>query len=291
MICGLFGKTRQAYYSTEWRKEELTLEHAIVIELVKEIRVNMPRIGTPKLLHLLSGPFKQHHIKMGRAGLNDLLAANGMLVRQKKRKPKTTNSNHRYRRYQNLIKDLTIIRPEQVWVCDITYLTVGDRFAYLSIITDAYSRMILGYNLCPTLESKGAINALQMALGSWDCSSGKLIHHSDRGVQYCCDDYTSILLNNGIAISMTQKGDPYENAIAERVNGILKSEFGLGSVFKSFEEAMTVVDKSIEIYNKERPHASCDYLIPEQAHQTTGILKRRWKNYYKSRKLNESPLM
>jgi putative transposase len=266
------------------------LEHAIVIELVKEVRSRMPRIGTPKLSYILSDQFRQHDIKMGRAGLNDLLAANGMLVRQKKRKPKTTNSNHRYRRYQNLIKDLPIIRPEQVWVCDITYITVEDRFAYLSIITDAYSRMILGYNLCPTLESKGAITALQMALGSWDCSSGQLIHHSDRGVQYCCDDYTAILISLGISISMTQKGDPYENAIAERVNGILKSEFGLGSALKSFEEARILVDKSIEIYNKERPHASCDYLIPEKAHQTTGILKRRWKNYYKPQKSDKTEL-
>lgn len=244
----------------------------------------MPRIGTPKLSYMLSDTFKEHSIKLGRAGLNDLLAANGMLVRQKKRKPKTTDSNHRYRRYQNLIKDLPITRPEQVWVCDITYVAIGDRFAYLSLITDAYSRMILGHHLCPTLESKGAINALQMALGSWDCSSGPLIHHSDRGVQYCCDEYTSILTSLNIAISMTQKGDPYENAIAERVNGILKSEFGLGAVLKTFEEAAQLVDKSIEIYNRERPHASCNYLIPEQAHQTKGTLKRRWKNYGRSTK-------
>lgn len=241
----------------------------------------MPRIGTPKLSYLLADAFKKHDIKMGRAGLNDLLAANGMLVRQKKRKPKTTNSNHRYRRYQNLIKDLEIFRPDQVWVCDITYITVESKFAYLSLITDAYSKMIVGYNLYPTLESKGALKALEMALGSWDCSIRQLIHHSDRGVQYCCDDYTNILSNARISISMTQKGDPYENAIAERVNGILKSEFGLSGVFKSFEQAEVLIAESISTYNKQRPHASCDYLIPEQAHQTSGILKKRWKNYYK----------
>jgi transposase InsO family protein len=251
----------------------------------------MPRIGTPKLSHLLHDPFIQHNIKMGRAGLNDLLAANGMLVRQKKRKPKTTNSNHRYRRYQNLIKDLAIIRPEQVWVCDITYVTINDRFAYLSIVTDAYSRMIVGYHIHPTLESKGAIKALEMALGNWNCSAGSLIHHSDRGVQYCCDEYTSILLKLGISISMTQKGDPYENAIAERVNGILKSEFGIGLVLQSFEEASELIDRSISIYNQQRPHASCDYLMPEQAHKIQGILKRRWKNYYNPKKLAELKLL
>ena len=249
----------------------------------------MPRIGTPKLSYLLADTFKKHNIKMGRAGLNDLLAANGMLVRQKKRKPKTTNSNHRYRRYQNLIKDLPIIRPNQVWVCDITYITLADRFAYLSLITDAYSKMILGYNLCRTLESKGAIKALEMALGSWDCSVRQLIHHSDRGIQYCCDDYTNILSEARISISMTQKGDPYENAIAERVNGILKTEFALSAVFNSFEQAAVLIDESITIYNKQRPHASCDYLIPEQAHQTTGILKKRWKNYYKKQAIPVIP--
>ena len=148
----------------------------------------MPRIGTPKLSYLLADAFKKHDIKMGRAGLNDLLAANGMLVRQKKRKPKTTNSNHRYRRYQNLIKDLEIFRPDQVWVCDITYITVESKFAYLSLITDAYSKMIVGYNLYPTLESKGALKALEMALGSCDCSVRQLIHHSDRGGQYISSD-------------------------------------------------------------------------------------------------------
>lgn len=247
----------------------------------------MPRIGTPKLSYLLADSFKRHDIKMGRAGLNDLLSANGMLVRQKKRKPKTTNSNHWYRRYQNLIIDLEIVRPEQVWVCDITYITVLDKFAYLSIITDAYSRMIVGYYLCNTLESKGSIMALKMALGSWNCSVGKLIHHSDRGVQYCCDEYTSILLDLGISISMTQKGDPYENAIAERVNGILKSEFGLCSVFNSFDQAELQIAQSISIYNEKRPHASCNYLIPEQAHRTQGILKKRWKNYYKEKTSDE----
>ena len=120
-----------------------------------------------------------------------------------------------------------------------------------------------------------------MALGSWDCSVRQLIHHSDRGIQYCCDDYTNILSAARISISMTQKGDPYENAIAERVNGILKTEFGLNAVFKSFEQAVVLIDESVSTYNKLRPHASCDYLIPEQAHQTTGTLKKRWKNYYK----------
>jgi putative transposase len=259
-----------------------------VIELVKEIREKMPRIGTPKLSFMLADTFRQLNIKMGRAALNEVLAANGMLVRQKKRKPKTTDSRHRYRRYPNLIKELEINRPDLVWVCDITYISLNDRFAYLSIITDAYSRKIVGYHLYPTLESIGAVKALEMALGSWDCSGGTLIHHSDRGIQYCCDEYTGILSKYGIAISMTQKGDPYENAIAERVNGILKTEFLGNSVFNSFDEASLRIDESVATYNNQRPHASCDYLIPDKAHETTGILRKRWKNY---RKLSEVILM
>jgi putative transposase len=283
----LFGKTRQSFYAHHWRAEETTLEHAIVLELVQEIRNKMPRIGTPKLAFMLKESFVQHGIKMGRAGLNDLLSEHGMLVRKKRRKPKTTDSNHWYRRYQNLIKNIEINRPEQVWVCDITYISLIDCFAYLSLITDAYSRKIVGYCLNKTLESRGPIDALEMALGSWDCSLGKLIHHSDRGVQYCCNEYTGILIDAGILISMTQKGDPYENAIAERINGILKTEFNLADTFDEFEQASAAVNQSIMVYNEVRPHASCDYLTPEQAHEKNGVLNKKWKNYKKYRKQNE----
>lgn len=279
IICRLFGKTRQAHYATKWRAQETRLEHAIVLELVSEIRMSMPRIGTPKLSFMLKEPFKKHNIKMGRAGLNDLLSAHGMLVRKKRRKPKTTDSNHWYRRYQNLIEGSTIIQPNQVWVSDITYICIKDRFAYLSLITDAYSRKILGYYLCESLESVGPLKALKMALETIQGSYDRPIHHSDRGVQYCCNEYTSTLMDNGILISMTQKGDPYENAIAERVNGILKSEFAVGIVFLNSQQASVAIDESIVTYNQIRPHASCEYLTPEQAHEKKGELQRKWKNY------------
>jgi transposase InsO family protein len=283
VICGLFGKSRQAHYSSKWREHETKLEHAIVLELVSEIRVNLPRIGTPKLHFMLTENFRKHNIKMGRAALNDLLSAHGMLVRNKKRKPKTTDSNHWYRRYSNLILGWQITEPNQVWVSDITYITIKDRFAYLSLITDAYSRKILGYCLCQTLESIGPIMALKMALQTLHKNEMRPIHHSDRGVQYCCYDYTTLLNDRGLSISMTQKGDPYENAIAERVNGILKSEFNVGVVFGNIEQATSVVDQSIVSYNQLRPHASCNYLTPEQAHLVKGELKRRWKNYRRKR--------
>ena len=239
----------------------------------------MPRIGTPKLSFMLRESFQKHDIKMGRAALNDLLSAHGMLIRKKRRKPKTTDSNHWYRRYENLIAGLQVMQSNQVWVSDITYISIRDRFAYLSLVTDAYSRKIVGYCLCESLESSGPLKALKMALETIRGTCDKPVHHSDRGVQYCCNEYTSTLTAHGILISMTQKGDPYENAIAERVNGILKSELGLGIVFSSLQQAFLIVDQSIMTYNRLRPHASCEYLTPEKAHEKKGELHRKWKNY------------
>ena len=239
----------------------------------------MPRLGTRKLYHLLEPILVKHAISIGRDKLFDLLADYGLLIRNRKRKRvNTTNSNHPFRKYPNLIRELEVLRPNHLWVSDITYIDLTDCFCYLSLITDAYSRKIVGYCLHPTLKKEGPLKALDMAVSNWTANPDEsLLHHSDRGLQYCCADYIAQLEEQRIVISMTEKGDPYENAIAERVNGILKTEFLLDQVFENIELAETVTKNAIEIYNSQRPHSSCDYLTPDQAHERKGALKSRWK--------------
>jgi len=251
------------------------MSDAIVLKLVREIRESLPRIGVQKLHFMIQDKLLAHRIKIGRDAMYDLLGLHGYLIRYRKRKPYTTNSHHHYKKYPNLIRDIKYLtHPGQLWVSDITYIRLKEKFCYLSIVTDAYSHKIIGYNLHPTLRN-GPVNALLMAAKSK--RQGVLIHHSDRGLQYCCADYVQILAHYGIRISMTEKGDPYENAIAERINGILKGEFLLDKNFTSFSEAEESVRNAIAKYNHLRPHASCDNLTPVEAHDHNGILRKRWK--------------
>lgn len=249
----------------------------------------MPRIGTRKLYYLLTDILQKHQIRIGRDKLFDLLSEYGLLVRVRKRKRiSTTNSDHPYRKYPNLIRELQVLRPNHLWVSDITYISLTDSFCYLSLVTDAYSRKIVGYCLYPTLKKEGSIMALQMALRTLPASpEAPLIHHSDRGLQYCCSDYISILESKRMKISMTEKGDPYENAIAERVNGILKTEFALDRDFESLLCAVAAVGNAIDIYNNTRPHASCDYLTPTMAHEQQGLLKPRWNKRLRLKQMKE----
>lgn len=277
-ICSLFGKSRQALYDSIQRKEEQQMEDVLVLLMVKEIRKDHKRMGTEKLLVKLEASFNQHHIKKGRDKLYELLGDHGMLVRKRKYKPRTTNSNHPYKRYKNLVRDIQLTAPNQLWASDITYIGTNKGFVYLSLITDCYSHKIVGWCLWPNLESKGALNALGMALKSNPEHKG-LIHHSDRGIQYCCNDYVKELEKGKIGISMTENGDPYENAIAERVNGILKIEYELNQVFPEYFDAQEQVKRAVELYNHSRPHMSCDMMTPDQAHQKTGTLKKHWKKY------------
>lgn len=281
VLCRLFGKTRHAYYDSLWRKESSLVKEDIILQEVLNIRKDLPRLGTRKLHYLLQNKLVSHNIKMGRDYLFDLLSEHKLLIRQRKRKAITTDSRHWMRKYTNLIKNISISRPEQVWVSDITYVRLFNQWGYLSLITDAYSRKIVGYNFRQDLQAEGCINTLKMALSNriYDES---IIHHSDRGSQYCSHNYVILLLKNNIAISMTENGDPYENALAERVNGIIKTEFNLYSSSLGFEQTSNQINKSIKIYNEVRPHSSCDYLTPNQAHLKSGHLKKRWKNYNKS---------
>lgn len=258
------------------------MKEAIVIERIGQIRSKEEKVGTRKLHQALTPTLRQHDIKMGRDKLFDLLAAHQLLIRRStRRKVRTTDSNHPFRKYPNLVKDLAVTYANQLWVSDITYLSLaGGKFCYLSLITDVYSRKIVGYCLYPTLHKEGPIAALKMALQTRSQSIFfKTIHHSDRGMQYCCKEYTDMLLSNDTAISMTQNGDPGENAIAERVNGILKSEFLMHSPFHGYKQACLAVQRAIQTYNQIRLHSSCDYKTPDQAYkQAAGQMKRRWKH-------------
>ena len=216
---------------------------------------------------------------MGRDKLHELLRKNGLLIRRKRGIPKTTNSRHWMKKYPNLILELVVAQSEQLWVADITYICVGYDFNYLSLITDAYSHQIVGYCLYPNLSAQGTMHALDMALKSRTKFLPDLIHHSDRGTQYCSFEYVLELKESKISISMTQDGEGYENQIAERMNGILKTEFGLNKIFKSHEDAKLAVHLSIDAYNTKRPHLSCGYLTPAQAHITENRLEKKWNNY------------
>jgi putative transposase len=214
---------------------------------------------------------------MGRDAFFDLLRENSLLVRKRRaRKPRTTFASP-WKRYPNLIRELVPTGANQVWVSDITYVRVGEGFAYLSLITDAYSRKIVGYSLYRDLSARGCVAALRMALRGNREREG-LIHHSDRGLQYSSAAYMKVL-GRKIRISMTEKSDPLENAIAERVNGILKDEL-LEKRFDSFNEAQKRIDEAVSVYNHLRPHLSIDMLTPAEAHTRTGSLKRHWKNYF-----------
>jgi len=278
VLCRLFGKTRHAYYDSLWRQQDNIFKDEIILQMVHKVRQELPRVGTRKLQQLLTRELATHQIALGRDYLFDLLQDHKLLIRQRKRKVYTTDSRHWMRKYANLTTQLVIDRPEQLWVSDMTYIKIQNQWGYLSLITDAYSRKIMGYCLRSDMLAEGCIAALQMALDNRSYND-PLIHHSDRGSQYCCKDYVELLRSAGIAISMTEKGDPYENALAERMNGIIKGEFNLYSSQLNFEQTCELVRKSIAAYNGIRPHGSCDYLTPDQAHQTLTPMKKRWKNY------------
>jgi transposase InsO family protein len=287
-ICALFGVSRQAYYLAHHKAARTSIAHMVVLTLVGEFRAAVPMLGTRKLLHMLIPEMEKHEIKMGRDLLYDLLRFHGLLIRRRRRMVKTTDSHHWLRKYPNLITHLSLSAPEQLWVSDITYIRTLEGFSYLSLITDAYSRKIVGYALHPSLEAVGCIAALEMAVDSRiRISPFILIHHSDRGIQYCSQNYTALLNEDKIAISMTQSGSPYENALAERVNGIIKNEFFPKKVYQNHKDAKKSIELIIGHYNDRRPHASLNYHTPDQAHGMSGEIKKRWKGYPRPKKGKE----
>ncbi|GEO07493.1 integrase [Adhaeribacter aerolatus] len=260
-----------------------------ILEQVMKIRQQLPGIGTNKLHHLLTDFFAEHQIKLGRDKLYDLLREHHLLRTKRRKRAKTTNSQHPFYKYVNLVKELIVSRPNQLWVSDITYIRMGNDFSYLSLITDAYSHKIVGWAVAETLHATGPLRALEMAVKTLQKGKESLIHHSDRGIQYCCQNYIKLLSSHKIQISMTNQGDPGENAIAERINRTIKEEFNCRA-FLTFEQARAAIARSIQAYNTLRPHASCDYLTPNLAHQQHGLLKKRWRKYDGKMNMNKDRL-
>lgn len=286
-ICGWFGLTRQAYYQNAWRASEISIEEELILNEVLKIRRFHPRMGTRKLYEKLEPFMREHQIKMGRDALFDLLSANKLLVRKRKRKVCTTQSFHWLRKYPNLIRDFVPTGINQLWVSDITYWKIKDDNVYISFITDAFSHKIVGFHVAETLESVETIKALEMAILGLELTKTEepcqLIHHSDRGVQYCHHEYVKLLNRHEIKISMTENGDPLENAIAERINGIMKDEYLQDYDVVSFEQAKDALGFAVELYNTDRPHNSISNLTPDVVHNNNVTTERLWKNYYKKR--------
>lgn len=276
VLCGLFGNSRQAWYDNKKRQSELQMQEVFILKQAKGLRQEHKRMGAEKLLFLLEPTLLEHNIKYGRDRFFNLLRAHGLLVRRRKRGPTTTNSNHFYRKYPNLIREIELLCSGKLWVSDITYIRTEKGFVYLSLITDAYSKKIVGWCLWPDLTSQGALNALKMAVSGEGVKQG-LVHHSDRGIQYCCNDYVNYLNGSKINISMTENGDPYENAIAERINGILKDEYELNETYSDYHTALEAVKIAVYKYNNKRPHRSVDLMFPVDAHYHQGVLKKHWK--------------
>jgi len=250
--------------------------------MVQQIRKRQPRLGTPKVYKKIKSELIEQSIKMGRDKLHNLLSEERMLVGRKKNYTRTTNSYHRFKKWPNLIKDKVIDAPEQVWVSDITYINTRKGYMYLFLITDAYSKKIMGHHLSEGMKVEDGIKALRMALSNRCYPERELIHHSDRGLQYGHPRYIEILENNGVKPSMTTKHDPYENAVAERVNGILKGEFDVGGIYPTMEMAIREVKSVIEIYNQERPHLSCRMMTPWEAHSQGKYELKKWKKRFLS---------
>jgi len=277
-LCGLFGKSRQGFYDSSNRICNNQINEGLILEAAKDVKTTVNRnIGGAKTLMIIKPHLLQFGVKIGRDRLYKIMRVNNLLVKRKRKYAVTTNSDHPYKVYRDLTGELQITGPNQLWVSDITYLRTWKGFAYLSLITDAYSRKIVGHHLSQSLKARGSLIALEKAISTLDPDMKRPVHHSDRGIQYCCEAYVKRLKDAGIGISMTQNGSPYENALAERVNGILKSEFELNKTFRNYSGAIDPLQKAISIYNRLRPHSSIDNLTPEEAHKRTGPLKVHWK--------------
>lgn len=280
----MFGIDRQVYYRKKYQKKSNALKVETVIKMVTEIRNRMPRIGTRKLYYMLENELQD--LNIGRDKLFSILRANHLMIMPKRSYRITTNTHHRFYKHKDIVQNIKVSHPEQVWVADITYLGFRNNHLYLSLITDAYSKKIVGYDLSNSLQTEGCVRALKMANKNRIYPENKLIHHSDKGLQYCSNEYQLLLVKYKIKCSMTENYDPYSNAIAERVNGIIKNEFNLEKYMVNKEIMPAIVKETIEIYNNERPHFSCSLLTPNQMHKQNSITIKSYKT--KNRNKNES---
>ena len=273
--CTLFGVDRQVYYRKIKRRIIKQDKAQLVVNMALDIRIQMPRIGSKKLYYLLGENLKT--LKIGRDKFIDILRANHLLIVPKRSYHITTNSHHRFRKYKNQLLDLQINKPEQVWVSDITYIGKREKPCYLSLITDAYSKKIVGYNVSDNLNTESSLVALKLAIKQRKNKEMPLIHHSDRGLQYCANKYQKILNKNDIQPSMTQNSDPYENAVAERINGILKQEFSIDKYNKDLPIMKQIIKETVAIYNEKRPHLSNHMLTPNQMHEQSKLIMKTYK--------------
>jgi transposase InsO family protein len=283
-ICEYYGISRQGHYRQLRAEAERSDVEQRIVEMVAEQRRQMPRLGTRKLWTLIAPDLKQRGIAYGRDKLFGLLRRRGMLVESRARTVRTTNSRHGLPSYENLLRQVQPSRPHQVMVSDITYIETRQGFRYLALVMDAYSRKIIGYDLSASLSIEGSRRAVLMALKQLplkqqttgndalgndalaQTTDQQVIHHSDRGVQYCSHAYTSLLRHYNVSISMAAVGNPYENAQAERLNGILKQEFFLNTCFANDSEAHQALGQAVVLYNTKRPHTALNYLTPEAVH-------------------------
>lgn len=289
-LCSWFGVTRQAYYQSKNRVQQDLIEQEILLDKIGDIRKDHKRLGGRKLYFKLESFMEEHNIKMGRDAFFDLLRNNNLLIKQRKRYHITTNSNHWMKKYPNLIREIKPLGPNHVWVSDITYWKTRGGHYYISFITDVYSRKIVGYQVADSMMALESVVALKMAIKTLKPEANGLIHHSDRGSQYCSSAYVKTLKKSNIEISMTENGDPLENAIAERINGIIKGEYLFAYEIKTLSKAKEVLKSVVKLYNEDRPHSSIGNATPSQVHNNdTDIeIKRLWKNYYQKKQVCET---
>jgi len=265
VLCKAVGLTRQGYYKGRRARRRREVDEGAVVEWVKGERAVQPRLGTRKLLVRLQGEMEGMGVRIGRDRMFGLLRARGLLVERRHGGTRTTDSRHGFRTYGNLYRELEVGGVHQAWLSDLTYVRTEEGFMYVSLVSDAHSRKIVGYAAAETLEAAGSVRALEMALGQLPAGA-RTVHHSDRGIQYCCGEYVRRLEERGIAVSMTQEDHCSENAQAERLNGILKQEYGLGETFRTKAQMRAAVKEAVWLYNTRRPHVSLGYRTPEEVH-------------------------
>ena len=286
-LCALAGVTRQAFYKQDddllYRR--LALEQ-FVVQFVLSVRERDPMMGMDKLWRMYRDRFSDEY-RLGRDAFRSIMHERGLSIRNVKRAPRTTDSRHNLPTYPNLVKSVIPTRPNQIWVSDITYIVVEDptsvlgyRFVFLTLVMDAYSKKILGWCVAPTLAAAYSIKALEMAVSTLpEGFSDTLVHHSDRGTQYASAAYIKVLNSNNIIPSMTENGNPKDNAMAERINNTVKNELLHGKTFASIRQVTKAVRDSVEFYNGERPHSSLDWHTPDEAHGMSGEMKRHWHSW------------
>ena len=286
LLCRLFGKSWQAYYQYRDTLCRDRLREELVIQFVKNVRRIDPGIGGGKLHHMYRERFGAgYEYMVGRDKMEAIISRNGLNVRTPRKRPRTTDSTHGLPTYPNLVKDLIPIRKNQVWVTDITYIPVwlpdgSHTFCYLSMITDCYTREIISWYVGETMEAWCSAECLAQALETLGTEQAvNLIHHSDRGVQYVSAAYTSLLAGAGIRISMTESGDPKDNAVAERQNSTVKNELLKDIRFRSVGEVRRALERAIAFYNNERPHMSLNNMTPRQAASCMGKIQKKWVSY------------